>query len=235
MDGGEMSLRFLMFILCVGLSRGALVHAEGQSPAEALANVSAKVVNGYLGAPTACHFYASASSSVEAGTVTENTRTHIVDDASGLLQACNQVLSDVGEKGCTTIELAGHSLFESMSLGTVIGVDTHPGYIAVYPDDPELFGQITQCFQSLTKSDAPVIYTTCGGVRHNGVIVPYPGRAQAQALLADAFQRRVVSATGPCSADGAGAYCVSGWYQVDPTPSAQFPSRGQEQPDPLAP
>src|SRR5262249_13253248 len=88
------------------------------------------------------------------------------------------------------------------------------------PEDPSLFREVTKCVSSLVPPGSPILFSTCGGGHNeNGVLKLWPGKGVAQQRLSDLLERPVISAVGPCCAEGiAGTYCEQGWFETRPNP-----------------
>lgn len=189
------------------------------------ANISPEQVNAWLRADSTCHFFNAESPSVEDGKVKENERQVIVKDSRDLLRKCQEMRWHLGRHGCPNIEFAGHSNYQSLTMGEIIGIDVRPGSISVYPSDDGLFIKVASCLRDLGAPDATIVYSTCGGMRENGDgsrIIQYPGKRESHAALSNALQFPIASCIGPCGADGPGTYSPAGWYISYP----QLPDEG---------
>lgn len=181
-------------------------------------NFDALTVGRILHRPSICRFYWSEGNHVEDGKIFINgqiansDRVVSVRDSEDLLKSCQRMLNENGEGFCSAVEFAGHAHMQSIGMAETIGIDLYGNKKVTLPSDPKLMNEISACLQKVTRPKAPVVFTTCGAVRRDEVLMYYPGKEAAQNELASILNRPVISALGPCRGDGFGAICEQGWY-----------------------
>lgn len=202
-------------------SQGRWKEYETSRPA-AEPNISDEDLNRLLKSENACRFYYRHGNHVEGdkvyvdGEVVNSPRIRLVESPEELLKQCEAIATDLGEGVCSIIEMAGHAHKQSIGLAETLGIDIYGDKKVYLPKDQDLMGRISACFHKISYKGSPIIFTTCGGVRREDGMKFYPGKKEAQQELSQLLDRTVISALGPCSGDGFGAYCKWGWWMTKP-------------------
>jgi len=186
-------------------------------------NITPEEINRFLKKETACRFYYRYGNHVEGdkiyvdGEVVNGPRIRLVASPEELLQQCETIAEELGDGACSIIEMAGHAHKQSIGLADTLGIDIYGKKKVYLPENKDLMMKISACFHKISYEKAPVIFTTCGGVRREDGMKFYPGKKEAQQELSELLSRPVISALGPCRGDGYGAYCEWGWLQTAPS------------------
>lgn len=201
--------------------------ARFPSRPQSLANLAPTFKQGHQKAnelvlhPEACRFYSIISPSVQKGSMDpHDPRTAIVSSTGELLESCQRLRQKQtrGEPLCSTIEFAGHST-QSVGLDLIFGIHRTRNQTTYFPSKEALL-EVGACLRSISRIDAPVFFSTCGGDlardrdgKPTGTTHFWPLKSRAQRELSQLLQMTVISGVGHVSGtEEGGVRSDWGWH-----------------------
>jgi hypothetical protein len=141
------------------------------------------------------------------------------------LKACKTIQRELGPKSCSVIEIAGHANGVSVGLGKIFGFRLTEGEWEHLPKDNGTFKEIVECIQDISWESAPIVFCSCGAAtveddfpieKMRGQKLHYAHKQEAQQLMSNILNRKVISANGAENLQDWGKHCRNGWCITDP-------------------